>query len=182
MELVKLTCPPFKNPSHSQQFEIVSLVDDEYIDKYFTTWTYIWIHEQVLLLEKTQSIIFAGVLGRKKYQHLLCPGIIINRDQQWRFRTFETMAWEAFGLCTVWDVCGLPPWKVVLEEASFESFLSILETRMEIGKSNFIQRSLYLYKSESFKTLRLTGYAQSRIKHKGFGKGRQFEAFHGKNN
>ena len=37
------------------------------------------------------------------------------------------------------------------------------------------------YKSESFNTLRLTGYAQSRIKHKGFGKGRKAEAFYGKN-
>ena len=145
------------------------------MDKYFNT------RATIIVGKKTESIIFAGVLGGKKYQHLLCPGIIIiNRDQQWRFRTFETMAWESFGLCTVWDVRGLPPWKVVLE-ASFESLLSILETRMEIGKSNFIQRSLYLYKSESFNTLRLTGYAQSRIKHKGFGKGRNFEAFYGKN-
>jgi len=57
MELVKLTCPPFKTPSHSQQFEIVSLVDAEYIDKYFTTWT-ISIHEQLLLLEKKPKALF----------------------------------------------------------------------------------------------------------------------------
>ena len=58
MELVKLTCPPFKNPSHSQQFEIVSLVDAEYMDKYFTTWTNISIHEQLLLLEKKPKALF----------------------------------------------------------------------------------------------------------------------------
>ena len=64
MEIVKLTCPPFKNPSHSQQFEIVSIVDAEYMDKYFTTWTNISIHEQLLLLEKIQSIICTGFFGR----------------------------------------------------------------------------------------------------------------------
>ena len=145
----KTDLPSLKNPSHSQQFEMVSLVDAEYMDKYFTTWTNISIHEQLLFVEKIQSIICIGFLGRKKYQNLICVGMITDRDQQWRFRTSETLdlfygiGIIPFGLCTVWDVRGLPPWKVVLE-ASFESFFVYSRNSNGNGKIKLYSEGLYL--------------------------------------
>ena len=180
MELVKLTCPPSKilvivnnlrRRIHGQVFH--------YMDKYFNTLTW----TTIIVGQNPKHHLYRG-LGKEEISNLICVGMITDRDQQWRFRTSETLnLFYGMGIIRIMYSMGCS-WTTSLKSC-FGGFLwkSFVYSRNTNGNRKIKRYSegLYLYKSESFNTLRLTGYAQSRIKHKGFGKGRNFEAFYGKN-